>query len=145
MITQTGYLLGMPVASYSLDIGRAHTDFAEGKLQQRLIERQLDDTQINQFSIISMAGVAAEATQYDEVALKLPHLHPFRFPGRWLRGSECLLVPLKLSVRGGSLLDQKTSRPMAVVSAEAASVKGHTLYSGFLTFIFLTRPFLSDR
>ena len=73
---QTGYLLGMPVASYSLDIGRAHTDFAEGKLQQRLIERQLDDTQIDQFAIISMAGVAAEATVYDEVSLIRPPLQP---------------------------------------------------------------------
>jgi len=66
---QTGYLLGMPVASYSLDIGRAHTDFAEGKLQQRLIERQLDDSQIDQFSLISMAGVAAEATEYEEARI----------------------------------------------------------------------------
>lgn len=63
---QIGYLLGMPVAAYSLDLGRAHTDFAEGKMQMRLIERQLEDEEIDSFAIISMAGVASEATRYDE-------------------------------------------------------------------------------
>ena len=57
----------MPVAAYSLDIGRAHTDFAEGKMQMRLIERQLEDEEIDTFAIISMAGVASEATRYEEV------------------------------------------------------------------------------
>lgn len=66
---QAGYLLGVPVVSYSLDIGRAHTDFAEAKLQQRLIERQLSDSEIDQLAIISMAGVASEATKYEEVRL----------------------------------------------------------------------------
>lgn len=66
---QTGYLLGMPVAAYSLDIGRAHTDFAEGKMQMRLIERQLEDEEIDTFAIISMAGVASEATKYEEVSV----------------------------------------------------------------------------
>ncbi len=57
----------MPVAAYSLDIGKAHTDFAEGKMQMRLIERQLEDEEIDAFAIISMAGVASEATRYEEV------------------------------------------------------------------------------
>ena len=60
-------MLGVPVAAYSLDIGRAHTDFAEAKLQQRLFERQLEDEEVNQLAIISMAGVASEATKYEEV------------------------------------------------------------------------------
>lgn len=64
---QTGYLLGLPVAAYSLDIGKAHTDFAEGKIQMRLIERQLEDNEIDTFAIVSMAGVASEATKYEEV------------------------------------------------------------------------------
>jgi hypothetical protein len=29
----TGYLLGVPVANYSLRLGKEHTDFAEAKLQ----------------------------------------------------------------------------------------------------------------
>ena len=29
-----GYLMGVPVGSYSLDLGRAHTDFIETKLQR---------------------------------------------------------------------------------------------------------------
>ena len=59
----------MPVAAYSLDLGRAHTDFAEGKMQMRLIERQLEDDEIDTFAIISMAGVASEATKYEEVSI----------------------------------------------------------------------------
>lgn len=59
--------MGAPVTSYSLEIGKAHTDFAEGKLGKRLIERQLTDEELDQLSIIAMAGVAAEGMQYDEV------------------------------------------------------------------------------
>lgn len=64
---QAGYLLGVPVVDYSLDIGKAHTDFAEAKLQRRLFERQLSDAEINQLAIISMAGVASEAMAFEEV------------------------------------------------------------------------------
>ena len=64
----------MPVAAYSLDIGKAHTDFAEGKMQMRLIERQLEDEEIDTFAIISMAGVASEATKYEEVINFSRHL-----------------------------------------------------------------------
>ena len=53
--------------AYSLDIGKAHTDFAEAKLQRRLFERQLSDEEINQLAVISMAGVASEAMAFEEV------------------------------------------------------------------------------
>ena len=65
---QIGYLLGVPVAAYSLYIGQAHTDFAEAKLQRRLISRQLEDSEIDQLAIISMAGVASEAQNFEEVS-----------------------------------------------------------------------------
>ena len=64
---QIGYLLGIPVTSYSLDIGKAHTDFAEAKMGARLIERTLGDAEIDVLSVMSMAGVAAEAQEFEEV------------------------------------------------------------------------------
>lgn len=92
-----GYLYGVPVTAYSLDLGtrivvhqtslwhallcrqrviavgraavtgRAHTDFAEAKLQRRLIEGSLEDSEIDTLSVVALAGAAAEATQYEEV------------------------------------------------------------------------------
>ena len=34
-----GYLMGVPVTGYGLAIGTEHTEFAEAKIQKRLIER----------------------------------------------------------------------------------------------------------
>ncbi|KAK9828518.1 hypothetical protein WJX72_000520 [[Myrmecia] bisecta] len=62
-----GYLLGIPVTNYSLQIGKAHTDFAEAKIQMRLIERKLTDDEINTFAVMSMAGVASEGINYPDV------------------------------------------------------------------------------
>lgn len=59
----------VPVAGYSLDIGKAHTDFAEAKLQQRLVERRLSDEEINQLAVVAMAGATAEAMNYEQVGL----------------------------------------------------------------------------
>ena len=56
----------VPVTGYSLDIGKAHTDFAEAKLQQRLVERKLSDEEINQLAVVAMAGATAEAMNYDQ-------------------------------------------------------------------------------
>lgn len=69
---QIGYLLGVPVTSYSLDIGRAHTDFAEAKIGVRLIERTLTDEEINVLSVMAMAGVSAEAQEFEEVGDFVP-------------------------------------------------------------------------
>lgn len=55
------------MTSYSLDIGRAHTDFAEAKIGVRLIERTLTDEEINVLSVMAMAGVSAEAQEFEEV------------------------------------------------------------------------------
>ncbi len=59
--------MGVPVTGYSLDIGKAHTDFAEAKLQRRLIEKRLDETEVDQLALVAMAGASAEAMKYDEV------------------------------------------------------------------------------
>ena len=59
----------VPVTGYSLDIGKAHTDFAEAKLQQRLVERRLSDEEINQLAVVAMAGATAEAMNYEQVCL----------------------------------------------------------------------------
>lgn len=63
----TGYLLGVPVATYSLTLGKEHTDFAEAKLQKRLIEGSLEPQQVDQLSVIAMAGATSEAMKYDDV------------------------------------------------------------------------------
>lgn len=62
-----GYLMKVPVAGYSLDIGKAHTDFAEAKIQNRLVQRKLSDEEINQLAVVAMAGATAEAMNYDQV------------------------------------------------------------------------------
>ena len=61
----------VPVTGYSLDIGKAHTDFAEAKLQQRLVERRLSDQEINQLAVVAMAGATAEAMNYEEVSFSI--------------------------------------------------------------------------
>ena len=66
---QAGYLMRVPVTGYSLDIGKAHTDFAEAKLQQRLVERKLSDAEINQLAVVAMAGATAEAMNYDQACV----------------------------------------------------------------------------
>lgn len=48
------YLLGVPVAAYSLSLGTEHTDLAEAKLQQRLIERRLEPREVDVLSLIAM-------------------------------------------------------------------------------------------
>ena len=50
-----------------LGAGKAHTDFAEAKLQRRLIEGQLEDGEIDALAVVALAGASAEAMQYEEV------------------------------------------------------------------------------
>lgn len=47
--------------------GKEHTDFAEAKLQRRLIAGLLEDSEIDVLAVVAMAGVAAEATVFEEV------------------------------------------------------------------------------
>lgn len=62
-----GYLLGCPVVGYDLTIGAAHIDFAEAKLQKRLFLSKLSPEDVDQLGVISMAGVAAEAMNFEDV------------------------------------------------------------------------------
>lgn len=62
-----GYLLGVPVMAYSIELGKEHTEFAEAKIQQRIIERQLSDEEIDTLALVAVAGMAAEGREYEEV------------------------------------------------------------------------------
>eukprot|EP00889_Picochlorum_renovo_P004701 jgi/Picre1/31731/NNA_007082.t1 len=63
----TAHVLGVPVAGYSLMLGKEHTDLAEAALQKRLVEKQLEASEVDRLSIIAMAGATAEAMNYDDV------------------------------------------------------------------------------
>lgn len=52
----TGYLMGVPVTSYSLGIGQEHVEFAEAKIQARIITRDLTDAEIDALAVVSVAG-----------------------------------------------------------------------------------------
>jgi hypothetical protein len=63
-----GYMLGTPVAGYSLGLGTAHTDFLEAKLERKVYGRiAIKEETMLPLACISMAGVAAEAMAYEEV------------------------------------------------------------------------------
>ncbi|GIL79550.1 hypothetical protein Vretimale_12232 [Volvox reticuliferus] len=62
-----GYLLGVPITGYSVELGKEHTEFAEAKIQQRIIERTLTDEEIDVLALVAVAGIAAEGRDYDEV------------------------------------------------------------------------------
>lgn len=80
-----GYLLGVPVAAYSLSLGKEHTDFAEAKIQKRLIERRLQPREVDVLGIMALAGAAAEAARYEEVVGQTADL---MLHGRILQRSE---------------------------------------------------------
>lgn len=64
---QVGYLLGLPITSYNVAIGRQSTEFVEAKTQKRLYGRMLEDDEVNKYSVLAMAGAASEAMKYEEV------------------------------------------------------------------------------
>lgn len=47
-----GYLLGVPVTGYSLDLGKEHTDFVEAKLAKRIIEGRLSDKELDLLAVV---------------------------------------------------------------------------------------------
>ena len=51
----------------SIELGKEHTEFAEAKIQQRIIERQLSDEEIDTLALVAVAGMAAEGREYEEV------------------------------------------------------------------------------
>lgn len=63
-----GYMLGAPVAGYSLGLGTAHVDFLEAKLERKVYGQiAIKEETMLPLACISMAGVAAEAMAFDEV------------------------------------------------------------------------------
>lgn len=62
-----GYLLGVPIASYSLSLAQEHIDFVEGKLGRSMFVQPLEDSELDVLAIISMSGVAAEGVHFDDV------------------------------------------------------------------------------
>lgn len=61
------YLLGIPIAGYSVEIGKEHTDLVDAKLQARLFERTLGDEELDQLAVVAMAGLAAEGMKHEDV------------------------------------------------------------------------------
>eukprot|EP00898_Chlorokybus_atmophyticus_P004771 jgi/Chlat1/5295/Chrsp35S05196 len=61
------YLLGLPVTSYSLDLGREHVNLVDTKLQKRLLTGFLEPEELDRLSVVSMAGLAAEGLRFDKV------------------------------------------------------------------------------
>lgn len=61
-----GYLLGFPVISYSILLGTEHTEFGV-KLGKRLMERSLEDEEVDKLAIAAVPGIASEGQAYDEV------------------------------------------------------------------------------
>ena len=47
--------------------GKEHTEFCEGKTQRKLYGRNFSDQEVNEFSVLAMAGAASEAMRFDEV------------------------------------------------------------------------------
>ena len=63
-----GYLLGVPVVGYSLDLGKEHIDFLEARLERKIVSAQrLSDGEIDTLAVVAMAGAAAEAMAFPEV------------------------------------------------------------------------------
>lgn len=62
-----GYLMGVPVTSYSVGIGQEHVEFAEAKLQARIFTKDLTDEQIDALAAVAVAGMASEGLKYEQV------------------------------------------------------------------------------
>lgn len=61
------YLLGLPILSYSLDIGKEHVNLINDKLEKLIYSGQLDAKELDRLAVVSMAGLAAEGLTYDKV------------------------------------------------------------------------------
>ncbi|XVF15074.1 hypothetical protein REPUB_Repub09cG0118000 [Reevesia pubescens] len=62
-----GYLLGLPILGYSLDIGKEHVNLIDEKLEKLIYSGQLDAKELDSLSVVAMAGLAAEGLKYDKV------------------------------------------------------------------------------
>ncbi|GMI86634.1 hypothetical protein like AT2G21960 [Hibiscus trionum] len=62
-----GYLLGLPILGYSLDIGKEHVNLIDEKLEKLIYSGQLDAKELDRLAVVAMAGLAAEGLKYDKV------------------------------------------------------------------------------
>ncbi|CAL58559.1 unnamed product [Ostreococcus tauri] len=63
-----GYACGVPVGSYNLGIDESHVNFMESKLERKIFQgAKLSSSEVLPLAVISMAGVAAEAMEFEEV------------------------------------------------------------------------------
>ncbi|KAJ6996688.1 hypothetical protein NC653_013327 [Populus alba x Populus x berolinensis] len=62
-----GYLIGLPILDYSLDIGKEHVNLIDEKLEKLIYSGQLDAKELDRLAVVAMAGLAAEGLQYDKV------------------------------------------------------------------------------
>ncbi|PPD79297.1 hypothetical protein GOBAR_DD23769 [Gossypium barbadense] len=62
-----GYLLGLPILGYSLDIGKEHVNLIDEKLEKLIYSGQLDAKELDRLAVAAMAGLAAEGLKYDKV------------------------------------------------------------------------------
>ena len=63
-----GYALGVPVGSYDLGIDQSHVNFMESKLERKIFQgARLTEAEALPLAVVSMAGVAAEALEFEEV------------------------------------------------------------------------------
>ncbi|KAL3818857.1 hypothetical protein ACJIZ3_004762 [Penstemon smallii] len=62
-----GYLLGLPILGYSLDIGKEHVNLIDQRLEKLIYSGQLDAKELDRLAVVAMAGLAAEGLQYDKV------------------------------------------------------------------------------
>ncbi|KAJ6413524.1 hypothetical protein OIU74_020707 [Salix koriyanagi] len=62
-----GYLIGLPILNYSLDIGKEHVNLIDEKLEKLIYSGQLDAKELDRLAVVAMAGLAAEGLQYDKV------------------------------------------------------------------------------
>ncbi|KAM6563692.1 hypothetical protein CsatB_023690 [Cannabis sativa] len=62
-----GYLLGLPILGYSLDIGKEHVNLIDERLEKLIYSGQLDAKELDRLAVVAMAGLAAEGLKYDKV------------------------------------------------------------------------------
>lgn len=61
------YLLGVPILGYSLDIGKEHVNLIDERLEKLIYSGLLDAKELDRLAVVAMAGLTAEALQYDKV------------------------------------------------------------------------------
>jgi hypothetical protein len=80
--------MGVPVTSYNLGIGQEHVEFAEAKIQARIITRDLSDAEIDALAVVAVAG------EMGQVACGLCHVLSRRLLLMQVRVLWCCMASL---------------------------------------------------